>query len=26
MEISPNYCDIIVQRYEEFTNKKAVRT
>jgi len=26
MEISPNYCDIIVKRYEEFTNKKAVRT
>ena len=26
MEIDPKYCDVIVQRWESFTNKKAVRT
>jgi len=25
MEIDPRYCDVIVQRWESFTNKKAVR-
>ncbi len=25
MEISPNYCDVVVQRYERFTGKKAER-
>ncbi len=25
MEIDPAYCDVIVQRYEQFTGKKAVR-
>lgn len=24
MEISPNYCDLIVQRFENFTGQKAV--
>jgi DNA modification methylase len=24
MELSPNYCDVIVKRWEEFTGKKAV--
>ncbi len=23
MEIDPKYCDVIVQRWEEFTGKKA---
>jgi len=26
MEISPAYCDVIVQRWEEFTGSKAERT
>lgn len=26
MEIDPRYCDVIVQRWESFTNKRAVRT
>ena len=26
MEISPQYCDVIVQRWEEFTGSKAERT
>ena len=26
MEIDPPYCDVIVQRYEQFTGKKAERT
>jgi DNA modification methylase len=26
MEISPAYCDVIVQRWENFTGKKAERT
>lgn len=26
MELDPVYCDVIVQRWEEFTGKKAVRT
>ena len=25
MELDPPYCDVIVQRYEEFTGKKADR-
>ena len=25
MEISPKYCDIIINRWEEYTGKKAVR-
>jgi DNA modification methylase len=25
MELDPPYCDVIVQRYEEFTGKKAKR-
>jgi DNA modification methylase len=25
MEIDPLYCDVIVQRYEQFTGKKAER-
>ncbi len=24
MEISPNYCDVIIKRWEEFTGKKAI--
>jgi DNA modification methylase len=24
MELDPKYCDVIVQRWEEFTGKKAV--
>ena len=25
MELDPNYCDVIVKRWEEFTGKKAER-
>ena len=25
MEVSPNYCDVIIKRWEDFTGKKAVR-
>jgi hypothetical protein len=25
MEISPQYCDVIVKRWQEFTGKKATR-
>jgi DNA modification methylase len=25
MELDPLYCDVIVQRYEQFTGKKAER-
>ena len=24
MEISPQYCDLIIKRWENFTNKKAI--
>ena len=26
MELDPPYCDVIVERYEKFTGKKAERT
>ena len=25
MELDPHYCDVIIERWEQFTGKKAVR-